>query len=491
MGGEGDDLLFGGAGNDIVCGGPGNDSLEGEAGNDILDGDAGCDTLLGGDGQNALYCADGLDTLFQGTAVYGTYGLCTDGCSPQCPAPVQPACAVPAAPACPANVPVQPVTAPCKAPTVAKVVNEGESIQLHGTASDYDCNILSILWEASAGTFDNPTSLDPVYTAPMLSGCHDAEVTVALTAVDGCGSSGTDSFRLLIVNVNHAPAVSAGNDIWIDEGDAIVLQAVAQDADNEGFAVRWVAGGPGSFDDPSVLAAVFHAPLIDLCEGINIPLVVTVVDPCGASACDTVMVHVRNVNQAPIVDLGPDFSIDEGQTIRWTPSVTDPECDVLRYCWTASAGTFDAPSAANPLFAVPATFKCSGEPIVVTLTVTDPCGLTATDSVTLQVRNINRTPTVVLGANVCVLEGDTLTLVPQVADPDADVLRYVWTVSAGRLDSTCVATPVFVAPITKDCNGMDVTVTLTVTDPCGLTATDSAVIRVQNVNQPPIVIADP
>lgn len=491
MGGEGDDLLFGGAANDIVCGGPGNDSLEGEAGNDILDGGEGYDTLLGGNGQNLLYCADGLDTLFQGTAVYGTYGLCADGCSPQCPAPVQPACAVPAAPACPANVPVQPVTAPCKTPTVAKVVNEGESIQLHGTASDYDCNILSVLWEASAGTLNDPTSLDPVYTAPMLSGCNDAEVAIALTAVDGCGSSGTDSFRLLIVNVNHAPAVSAGNDIWMDEGDAIVLQAVARDADNEGFAVRWAAGGPGSFDDPSVLAAVFHAPLIEFCEGIDIPLVVTVIDPCGASACDTVMVHVRNVNRAPIVDLGPDFSIDEGQTIRWTPSVVDPDCDVLYYCWTTSAGTFDASDAVNPLFAVPATFKCAGEPIVVTLTVTDPCGLTATDSVTIQVRNINRAPTVELGANLCVLEGDTLTLLPQVADPDGDVLRYVWTVSAGRLDSTCVASPVFVAPITKDCNGMDVTVTLTVTDPCGLTATDSTVIRVQNVNAPPIVVADP
>jgi hypothetical protein len=491
MGGEADDLLFGGAANDIVCGGPGNDSLEGEAGNDILDGGEGCDTLLGGAGENALYCADGLDTLFQGTAVYGTYGLCTDGCSPQCPAPVQPACAVPAAPACAANAPAQPVTAPCAAPTVAKVVNEGESIQLHGTASDYDCNILSTLWQASAGTFNDPTSLDPIYTAPMLSGCNDAEVTVALTAVDGCGTSGTDSFRLHIVNVNHAPSVSAGNDIWMDEGDAIVLQAVAQDADNEGLGVRWAAGGPGSFDDPAVLGAVFHAPLIDLCEGIDIPLVVTVIDPCGASACDTVVVHVRNINRAPIVDLGPDFSLDEGQAIRWTPSVADPDCDVLRYCWTTSAGTFDAANSANPLFAAPATFKCAGEPIVVTLTVTDPCGLTATDSVTIQVCNINAAPWVELGAGLCVTEGNTLTLAPQIADPDADALRYVWTVSAGRLDSTCVATPVFVAPITTDCNGMDVTITLTVTDPCGLSATDSTVVRVQNVNQPPIVIADP
>jgi hypothetical protein len=74
---------------------------------------------------------------------------------------------------------------------------------------------------------------------------------------------------------------------------------------------------------------------------------------------------------------------------------------------------------------------------------------------------------------------------------DLDNLRYSWTVSAGRLDSTCVATPVFIAPIIQDCNGIDVTVTLTVTDPCGLAATHSAVIRVQNVNQPPVVVADP
>lgn len=380
---------------------------------------------------------------------------------------------------------------PCKAPSVAKVVNEGDSIQLHGSASDYDCNILSVLWQAEAGSFDDPTSLDPIYTAPMLSGCSDREVEVALTAVDRCGASGTDTFRLLIANVNHAPSVSAGDDIWINEGDAVLLQAVGQDVDGEGFTVHWAVGGPGALEDPTVLAAVFHAPIIELCEGIDIPLVVTVVDPCGASACDTVIVHVRNVNRAPVADLGPDFSIDEGETIRWTPAVTDPDCDALRYCWTASAGTFDATNVQNPLFAVPATFKCAGEAIVVTLTVTDPCGLTASDSVTIQVANINRAPTAELGAGLCVNEGDTLTLIPQAGDPDGDVLRYTWSVSGGRLDSTCVATPVFIAPTIKDCSGIDVTVTLTVTDPCGLAATDSTVIRVQNVNQAPIVRADP
>jgi predicted secreted protein len=375
---------------------------------------------------------------------------------------------------------------------VVKTVDEGASLPLHGTASDSDCNILTVLWDVDAGQLSDPSSLDPVYTAPMLPGCDDADVLVTLTAVDTCGASACDSFVLRIRNVNHAPTIDAGEDLWIDEGTAVLMQAVAQDVDGDTLSILWSAGGGvGAFDNAGATKATFLAPMIDTCGGVDIPLQITVTDPCGATACDSIVVHVRNVNKGPAAELGPDFAIDEGTTIRLTPVISDPECDALTYCWTTTAGVLTEANGPTPTLCAPKTDKCDGEALVVTLTVTDPCGLTATDSVRIHVRNVNAAPTVDLGADLCIVEGSTLQLKPRVSDPDGDVLKYVWTVSAGRLDNFCAQAPVYVAPMTSSCDGANVAVTLTVTDPCGLTATDSLIIRIENVNLPPAVVADP
>jgi len=495
-GGEGDDLLFGGAGDDLICGGAGDDSLEGEAGDDVLDGGEGNDALLGGPGNNTLYCADAADILMQGAIVSGTCPLCPVGCGTPCPATPTPTCPAPAVPVCPAySAPARPIltpVGPCTTPGAAKTIDEGQSLQLHGTVSDYDCNILSILWQVSYGTLSDPTSLDPVYTAPMLNGCEDLDVKVTLTALDTCGASATDAFILHVNNVNHAPTIDAKADVWVDEGDAILLQVAAADPDGDRLTYSWTSGGGvGSFDNPAALQPIFRAPRIDFCQGVEIPLMVRAVDPCGASACDTILVHVRNVNAAPTAELGPDFALDEGTTVRLTPVVADPECETLTYCWTVTSGILVGPNDPTPTFSAPITDECAGTSLVITLTVTDPCGLQAHDSVTVHVRNVNAAPTVELGEPICVLEGTAMQLTPWVSDPDGDLLTYAWCVSAGRLDSFCAAAPVFLAPVVKDCAGIDVTVTLVVTDPCGLTASDTLVVHVGNVNQPPTVTADP
>jgi len=490
-GGAGNDLLFGGTGNDLLCGGAGNDSLEGDLGDDVLDGGAGIDALLGGRGINVLYSADGADTLLEGTVVGCAYDRCPV-CEVSCP-PIVECPPAPAEPLCPppCSAPVAPEPA-CPAPSTFKTLNEGESIQLHGVVSDADCNIVAAGWQASAGSFDDPTSLHPVYTAPMLPGCENLDVEVVLTAVDSCGASASDSFVLHVLNVNHAPIADAGGPICVDEGTSIALGATASDCDGEGFAVAWsINGCIGSFEDPSVLRAVFVAPRIDACDGVDVIATLLVTDPCGASACDTVLIHIRDINTTPTVDLGPDFAVDEGTTIQLTPAVSDAEGDRLRYVWTATGGMLDAPYAPCPTFTVPMTACCSGESLVITLTVTDPCGLSASDSVTMHVNDVNAAPTVDLGPDLCILECDSVLLSPQVCDPNGDPLTYSWSASAGFFADPGASVALYTAPASDDCGGMDVTITLTVTDPCGLTASDSILVHVENINQPPTVKADP
>jgi len=479
--GDGDaDLLFGGAQNDILCGGPGNDSLEGEAGDDALDGGDGRDVLLGGVGNDTLYCADMADVLLEGGAVSGS----CESCLPRCGvAPIEPVC-----------IPVEPPCSPppCPVATDTKTLNEGESIQLHGTVADSDCNIAQVFWQVSAGTLDDPTSLDPVYTAPMIDGCDAIEVCVTLTALDNCGASASDSFILTVNNVNCAPSVDAGRALCIDEESSVVLQPAAFDPDGDPLSYCWtVTTGGGDFEDPTTLDAVFHAPMIDDCEGTLVTLTLSVTDPCGLTACDSVVVHVQNVNRAPIVDLGPDFALDEGTSLRLTPVVSDPECEDLAYCWTVTGGGLDRADGECPTFTAPLTNCCDGVQVEIQLTVIDPCGLAATDTVCVFVGNVNGSPTVDLGPDLTITEGESICLAASAFDPDCDALRYSWTVTEGLVSDPSASAPAYTAPLIDVCEGIDVVITLTVTDPCGLTATGALRVHVANVNRPPTVHADP
>ncbi len=480
VGDGGNDILFGGTGNDALCGGDGNDSLEGEDGNDILDGGIGRDTLLGGKGNDVLYSTDPVDLLLEGNVVSGTFNGCA-ACGAWGPPPTV---------ICPAPVSPPPPVCPPPPPVGVKTINEGESIRLHGSVADSDCNILQVLWQVSAGSLDDPTSLDPLYTAPIIDGCEGLDVNVTLTAVDSCGASASDSFVIHVNNVNHPPVLDLGGKLCIDEGTAILLPAKAYDPDGDRLTYRWTATG-GSFEDPNVCQGTFIAPLIDACAGADFVLTLSATDPCGATTCSSILIHVRNVNNPPAVELGPDFSLDEGSTVRLQPVVSDPECDYLTYSWSASRGSIDDPCAANPLFTAPYTACCTGEAVTITLTVTDPCGLTASDSVVVYVGNVNGAPTVELGPPITINEGDCIRLTPAVGDPDGDPLVYSWSSGIGGLSSTSDPNPLFTAPFINVCEGEDEVITLTVTDPCGLSTTDSLLIHIANVNQPPIVNADP
>jgi len=509
FGEAGDDLLFGGNGNDTLCGQAGHDSIEGEQGDDWLDGGAGCDTLLGGPGCNRL-SGDAGDLMFEGEVVQGPCPTCVT-CVPDCPS--VPVCPVPACPVPVCPVPEDPcvVTKPvscdpepvgCSDPVPVappsscgeKSVDEGACIQLHGTVADGDCNVVEIVWSADKGTFDNPCALDPVYCAPMTPFCEGEDVVINLRATDSCGATGSDSFVLRINNVNHAPIVDAGEDITVEEGGTAMLLGKVYDEDGDAIRVLWsVECGEGSVHTPTALDTCFTAASTPHCQGEDIVLTLTATDACGATAQDSIIVHVSNVNHTPIVNAGEDQVVNEGDVVMLVGEALDADGDPLRYLWSVDCGqgTLSDPASLSTCFTAPLTDRCEGEKITITLTVTDICGATASDSLVIQVCDVNRAPTVDLGSPVEVIECGSLCLDPKVSDPDGDPVRYNWTTTGGSFDDPTVARPVFFAPATDVCEGEDVCISLTVIDPCGLTGSDTLIVHVSNLNQAPIVHADP
>lgn len=202
-------------------------------------------------------------------------------CAPRCPV-------VPAP--CP-----PPPSPPCITPCAAKSVDEGGSIQLYGKVWDPDCNLASYRWTADKGKFDDPTSLHPVYYAPMTNLCGGEDVCIVLTAVDGCCAKGVDQILLHISNVNHLPVADAGGDLVVNECASIQLTCSASDPDGDMLTYCWTATcDRGSFTNPCALHPVYTAPSTDRCEDEDIVLTLTVTDACGASASDSMIVHVNN-----------------------------------------------------------------------------------------------------------------------------------------------------------------------------------------------------
>jgi hypothetical protein len=153
------------------------------------------------------------------------------------------------------------VTPPCIDACSAKSVNEGGSIQLFGTVCDPDNNVVSYRWTADKGMFDDPTSLNPIYYAP----------------------------------------------ITVNECSSVRLTCSGYDPDGDALSYYWTAScGRGSFDNPYVLHPVYVAPSTDRCEGEDVVLTLTVTDTCGASATDSMIVHVNNTtNTPPMVHADP------------------------------------------------------------------------------------------------------------------------------------------------------------------------------------------
>ena len=87
-------------------------------------------------------------------------------------------------------------------------------------------------------------------------------------------------------------------------------------------------------------------------------------------------------NQAPVIDTltaNPGLTVDSGATVTFNASASDPDGDSVTYAWTASAGTPASGSGTRFAWQAPSGTGSA----IITLTVSDDKGKTATDTRTV------------------------------------------------------------------------------------------------------------
>jgi len=118
------------------------------------------------------------------------------------------------------------------------------TVNLHGSATDADGEIVSVLWEAlgqdSSITINQADSLNASFMAPNVS--EDRDVVIRLTATDNDGASGSDTAVVQIIAApNDAPEISSA---YVDpgvaySGETVQLIATGQDPDGNALSFKW------------------------------------------------------------------------------------------------------------------------------------------------------------------------------------------------------------------------------------------------------------
>ena len=303
----------------------------------------------------------------------------------------------------------------------------------------------------------------------------------------GCGgdqSTGPDPIPPPPANRPPA-AVGSLSAVTVDVGGEASVNVASNFSDPDGDALTYAA----SSSDAGVATASVAASTVTV-VGVgagSATVTVTARDPGGLSATQTLGVTVEAVNRAPeAVGTIEDVSMKVGDAVVQGLSsfFSDPDGDQLTFAATISDTTIATISVSGEAVTIDGVATGSG---TVTVTATDPGGLSATQAFTATVEAANRAPEVVdtIPAQTVQSGGSaTVDVSAAFSDPDGDELTF-----AASSSDTMVAT-VSVSGASVEIAAVaagTATITVTATDPDGLAATQEVGVTVV---APPPEIAD-
>ena len=230
-----------------------------------------------------------------------------------------------------------------------------------GSLSSDDMAIVNYSWEFGDGSFGFGPTRTHSYPTP---GTYDCTLTVR-------DSFGRESSHQISVEVldNIPPLADAGEDLEIDEGESVQLDASGS-SDNVGITeFRWtlngsILGQTSSVDHTFEIYGVYTVTLL-------------VADEAGNQDTDTMSIVVRD-STPPVAEAGIDMTLEVGQIVMFDASNSTDNNEIVSYLWDFGDGITSTEKMASHTYV-------EGGIYVVTLLVEDVEGNTDTDEIVVQV----------------------------------------------------------------------------------------------------------
>ncbi|MDE3273787.1 M6 family metalloprotease domain-containing protein [Pseudoalteromonas sp. G4] len=287
------------------------------------------------------------------------------------------------------------------------------------------------------------------------------------------------------VDNNLLPVIQLDTSVTINEGDEFEITATVNDADNDPITLLWqqTSGTTVTIEDDTSATLAFTAPQLNASEALTFSL--TANDGKGSTTA-FITVNVIHINKLPMIDLASSITVVANEQVTIDATVSDEDGDSLTYQWQQISGpTVALNNETTTTLSFTAPEVSVDTAMEFALSVSDGEG-SVTGYVQVNVKRANEAPTVTLGNNITVNEGESVNLTAQASDPDGDNLSYNWVQTSGptvSLSSTTDANISFTAPNVE--SNQVLTFEVTVSD-SNLTSTASIQVTVQNIPVSPV-----
>jgi subtilisin family serine protease len=340
----------------------------------------------------------------------------------------------------------------------------------------------SIFWPATGMTINAATGLIRWTPTEAQVGSHNIEVIVSDTGRLSVYQSFTIS-----VSSNHPPVIVSTPPLSARVDTLYTYDVEATDpdpGDTLTYSVESVY--PGMTIDPVTGLLQWTPTQADVGDSV---VTIRVRDSQGLQAEQIIYVHVEPLGNYPVITSSPVTNAKEGNLYSYDVDAFDPDAgDVLTYSLTLGPNGITIDPATGLITWTPTPGQVGEHDV--TVRVQDSRGAFVTQSFRIRVAAANDPPLITSSPLTGATRSQPYSYDVEATDPNAgDVLTYSLTLEPTSMAIDPGTGLITWTPTGEQVGGHDVTVV--VTDPGGLSASQSFRVTVLEMNQPPQIISAP